>query len=349
MATEIKVWQIIKETLQPQIINETLQPIETSMVEEKRLEKDLENWIKTHPEILGENILIIGEQVSTSGGVIDFLGIDASGDLIIIELKRDKLGRDALAQAIDYASEVASWTKEDINERINQNLENLLNDKNFQLQDSSINENQRILLVGFSMEDRLQRMIDWLSENYGMSINAVLLKYIKTKNGEELIARAMVIPEEIEKERTEKQRRQIKIQLSDEPGRYNIDELKKLLLKYLSENRLVPKRIRTILLPLCLKKSEVTRDLIKEELLKRGEAKDETSAGKIITTISKEIGIKERDYLRQILRYDKTSEHQKENYKIPEEYKKLVEEILSELDKEEVLLDNVKDLMKMDN
>ena len=328
MATEIKVWQII---------NETLQPIETSMVEEKRLEKHLENWIKTHPEILGENIIIIGEQVSTSGGVIDFLGIDKeTGDLIIIELKRDRLGRDALAQAIDYASEVASWTEEDINERINKKLKDLIIDENLSLEDSNIklNQNQRILLVGFSMDDRLQRMIDWLSEKYGMSINAVLLKYVKTKNGEELIARTMVIPEEIEKERTEKQRRQRKIQLSDEPGNYNIDELKKLLLKYLSEDRPVPKRIRTILLPLCLEHPIVTRNMIKEELLKRGEAEDETLAGKIITSISKEIGIAKRDYLRQILRYDKISKDQKENYRIPEEYKQLVKEILSELNKE---------------
>jgi RecB family endonuclease NucS len=288
MATEIKVWQII---------NETLEPIETSMVEEKRLEKDLENWIKTHPEILGENILVIGEQVSTSGGIIDFLGIDKeTGDLIIIELKRDRLGRDALAQAIDYASEVASWTEEDINERINKKLKDLIIDENLNLEDSNINlnQNQKILLVGFSMEDRLQRMIDWLSEKYGMSINAVLLKYVKTKNGEELIARTMVIPEEIEKERAEKQRGQIKIQLSDEPGNYNIDELKKLLLKYLSEDRPVPKRIRTILLPLCLEHPIVTRNMIKEELLKRGEAEDETSAGKIITTISREIGIEKK-------------------------------------------------------
>jgi hypothetical protein len=326
MATEIKVWQII---------NETLEPIETSMVEEKRLEKHLENWIKTHPEILGENIIIIGEQVSTSGGVIDFLGIDKeTGDLIIIELKRDRLGRDALAQAIDYASEVASWTEEDINERIDKKLELIIENLNLEDPNINLNQNQRILLVGFSMEDRLQRMIDWLSEKYGMSINAVLLKYVKTKNGEELIARTMVIPEEIEKERTEKQRGQIKIQLSDEPGNYNIDELKKLLLKYLSEDRPVPKRIRTILLPLCLEHPIVTRNMIKEELLKRGEAEDETSAGKIITTISREIGIKKRDYLRQILRYDKISEHQKENYRISEEYKQLVKEILSELNKE---------------
>jgi hypothetical protein len=326
MATEIKVWQII---------NETLEPIETSMVEEKRLEKHLENWIKTHPEILGENIIIIGEQVSTSGGVIDFLGIDKeTGDLIIIELKRDRLGRDALAQAIDYASEVASWTEDDINERIDRKLELIIENLNLEDPNINLNKNQRILLVGFSMEDRLQRMIDWLSEKYGMSINAVLLKYVKTKNGEELIARTMVIPEEIEKERTEKQRGQIKIQLSDEPGNYNIDELKKLLLKYLSEDRPVPKRIRTILLPLCLEHPIVTRNMIKEELLKRGEAEDETSAGKIITTISREIGIEKRDYLRQILRYDKISEHQKENYRISEEYKQLVKEILSELNKE---------------
>jgi len=329
MATEIKVWQII---------NGTLHPIETSMVEEKRFEKDLENWIKTHPEILGENILVIGEQVSTSsGGFIDFLGIDKeTGDLIIIELKRGRLGRDALAQAIDYASEVASWTEEDINERINKKLKDLIIDENLSLEDSNIklNQNQRILLVGFSMDDRLQRMIDWLSEKYGMSINAVLLKYVKTKNGEELIARTMVIPEEIEKERAEKQRGQIKIQLSDEPGNYNIDELKRLLLKYLSEDRPVPKRIRTILLPLCLEHPIVTRNMIKEELLKRGEAEDETLAGKIITSISKEIGIAKRDYLRQILRYDKISKDQKENYRIPEEYKQLVKEILSELNKE---------------
>jgi hypothetical protein len=324
MATEIKVWQII---------NETLEPIETSMVEEKRLEKDLENWVKTHPEILGENIIIIGEQVSTSAGVIDFLGIDGSGDLIIIELKRDKLGRDALAQAIDYASEIASWTIEDINEHIEKDLEDLLTDKNLDLEDLNINENQKILLVGFSIDERLQRMIEWLSERYRMSINAVILKYIKTKNGEELIARTIVIPEEIEKERTEKQKRQKKIPMSDEPGNYSEDELKKLLLEYLSENRPVPKRIRTILLPLCLEHPIVTRDMIKEELLKKGEAKDETLAGKIITTISTEIGREKRDYLRQILRYDKIND-EKNNYSIPEEYKQLVKDILFELNKE---------------
>jgi hypothetical protein len=57
---------------------------------------------------------------------------------------------------------------------------------------------QRILLIGFSIDDSLQRMIEWLSENYGVDINAITLRYIKSKNGEEFIARTVIVPEEFE-------------------------------------------------------------------------------------------------------------------------------------------------------
>ena len=40
--------------------------------------------------------------------------------------------------------------------------------------------------------------------------------------------------------------------------------------------------------------------MLKEELIKREEASEEGNAGIIVTTISKEIGIAERDYLRQL-------------------------------------------------
>lgn len=70
-------------------------------------------------------------------------------------------------------------------------------------------------------------MIEWLSGNYGVSINAVVFKYIRTKSGDELIARTMIIPEEVEKERSQKQQR--KIPMSDEPGSYGDDEIEALL------------------------------------------------------------------------------------------------------------------------
>ncbi len=108
MATEIKVWQII---------NGKLEPIEITMVEAGRKEtEDLEKWIKSNPQILGEDILIIGEQVPTKSGSMDFLGIDKSGNLVVVEMKRDRFPRDVLTQAVDYASDVSSWDVDKISE-----------------------------------------------------------------------------------------------------------------------------------------------------------------------------------------------------------------------------------------
>jgi ribosomal protein S24E len=329
MATEIKVWQIVKDELKP---------IETVLKEGERREEDLEKWIKQHPSILGEDILIIGEQVSTKSGRIDFLGIDKLGNLVVIELKRDKLTREVIAQALDYVSDLSSWEIEQIKEICreyrNQELEEYLteNFENINVEDLPINIAQRILLVGFSTEESLERIIEWLSEKYGVSINAVILKYIKTKNGEELIARTAIIPEEVEKERSQ---RRYKILVSDEPGNYESDELKEKLKKYLSKTRKTPRRIREILLPLCLKHDKVTREMLKEELINRKEAVDEGEAGIIITTISREIGLKRRDYLRQVIRYDKSpGSSEKENYRIEEKYKELVKNVLEELGKQ---------------
>ncbi len=330
MSTEIKVWQIIEDKLQL---------IKTTMIEAGRTEpEDLEKWIKSNPSILGQDILIIGEQVQTKSGPLDFLGIDKSGNLAVIELKRDRVPRKTLSQAIDYASDVASWDVDKISEICTKytglGLEDYLNEKfeDIDLEDLLINKTQRILLVGFSIEESLQRMIEWLSNNYSVSINAVILKYIKTKSGDELIARTVIIPEEIEMERI--RRRHFQISMSDEPGNYDTEELRDLLKKYLSENRPTPKRIREILLPLCLKHNVVTREMIKKELIKRGEAQDEGKAGIVLTTISREIGFEQRDYLRQIIRYDKPNPWQKENYRLAEECKDLVENILEELDKQ---------------
>jgi len=330
MATEIKVWQIV---------NDNLELIETDMEQTGRREADLENWIKNNPQILGQDILIIGNQVSTKAGKIDLLGIDKEGNLIIIELKRDKVEREALAQAIDYASEISSWDVEKINEVCiqftGQKLEDILPEKfgeEVDLENLVINESQRILIVGFSIGDSLSRMIEWLSE-HSVSINAVVLKYIKTKNGEELIARTVIIPEEIEKERSQKRR--IQREMSDEPGNYDEQELEDKLIKYLSDEKDTPRWIRKILLPLCLDNPVVTRKMIMNELIKRGEARDEGKAIKFVTVISRVIGYKGNDFLRQVIRYDKIGPQERENYRIPEEYKELVRKVLIKLDKEE--------------
>lgn len=107
MATEIGVWQII---------DEKLIPIDTSLAEVGDMEKDFEKWIKKYPKVLGQDMLIIGEQTHTKSGPLDFLAIDKSGNLVVIELKRGNLPREVIAQAIDYVSDIASWDLDKINE-----------------------------------------------------------------------------------------------------------------------------------------------------------------------------------------------------------------------------------------
>ncbi len=327
MATEIRVWQIV---------DGTLQPVTASMYQAGRREvEDLQQWIRSHPAILGEDLAVIGEQIPTKTGLVDFLAIDRAGNLVVVELKRDRLPREALAQAVDYASDVAGWDADKVSEvcvkYADQTVQDLLNESfgSIDLGDLVINKVQRILLVGFSIEEPLQRMIEWLSSTYGVSVNAIVLAYIRTESGDELIARTMVIPEEIDRERVS--RRQLQISMSDEPGSYGPDELVALLRSYLTESRLTPRRMREIVLPLCLDHDVVTREMIKNELIRRKEATDEGKAGIILTTISREIGIEQRDYLRQVIAYDRPNPWEKENYRIIPEHRSLVSQVLSAL------------------
>jgi predicted type IV restriction endonuclease len=126
----------------------------------------------------------------------------------------------------------------------------------------------------------------------------------------------------------ERSRRHFKIPMSDRPGNYDEDELKENFKKYFSSKRRVHLLIRDILLPLCLKHEKVTRELIIEEL---GSKDPEIKRpGTVLSTISREIGYDKRDYLRQIIKFDRVegAEHIKDNFRIEPRYRNLVKSIL---------------------
>jgi RecB family endonuclease NucS len=65
-------------------------------------EAQLETLIAGDVTVLGLDVLLIGRQVVTAYGKrIDLLGIDAEGDLHLIELKRDRTPREVVVQALD--------------------------------------------------------------------------------------------------------------------------------------------------------------------------------------------------------------------------------------------------------
>ncbi len=327
MTTEIKSWEIV---------DGRLVPVESRLVDYGRREAlDLESWLESDPSIIRPGLRIIGRQVPTRSGPLDLLAIDRTGSVIVIELKRDRLPREALAQAIDYAADVATWSLEKLGEVCasysSQALEDVLGEAfpDIDLESLTINGTQRIVLVGFALESSLERMIEWLSEAYGVAINAVVLKYIRTANGAEILTRSAVISEEEEEARTRE--RKFTIPMSDEPGSYPGDELRPLLVEYLSRNLVTIGWIRDLLLPACLENAKVTRDQLKE-LVARTESADAKKVGLALGSLSSQLGRKENDFVRQVLGYSYPNHPwEKDDFFVRPEYRELVAEVLKEV------------------
>ena len=329
MGTEIKTWQIT---------DGHLVCVDTNLTKEGRTEPyDLEPWIDSNPEIIGSDIVLIGRQVMTRSGPIDLLAIDRSGNAVVIEIKRGELPRESLAQAIDYASNVAGWTAQRLGEVCSgyagKTLEEVFNDAfpDVDLESVNINSAQRIVLVGFAIESSLERMVEWLSDNYAVNINAVVLSYVKTKSGEELLAKTSVISEEVEMERQRKQRK-FEIPMSDDPGAYDVHLLKRMLRDYLSRDQVTNRRIRDIVLPAALTKAVVTRTELKRAFVEFDPSYEESKVGYYLTLVSSQMGMKKNDFLRQVVAYDYPRHPwEKDNFSIREECRDLVREVLDEL------------------
>ncbi|MGI4893944.1 MAG: hypothetical protein ACRYF3_02395 [Janthinobacterium lividum] len=79
----------------------------------------LQEWVISHPEVLGDDVLVVTAEfdrwTSESDGTsardrLDVLGIDASGRLVVAELKRGSAERNIHLQAITYAALVSRFT-----------------------------------------------------------------------------------------------------------------------------------------------------------------------------------------------------------------------------------------------
>ncbi len=73
----------------------------------------IQEWIRTNPKILGEELLIVSmefDRFVNSSDRLDLLALDRDGNLVVIELKRDPLAGFADLQALRYAAMVSSMT-----------------------------------------------------------------------------------------------------------------------------------------------------------------------------------------------------------------------------------------------
>jgi len=188
------------------------QVTESTIKREKLLEENLENWVEKDPLILGESLLILGRQVMIpdTKDKLDLLAVDPQGNSVIIELKRGKLKDPVDTQALRYASYISKWRFEDF-ENLHRNYSGKIGDTDYNFvsiyesfcEDAGVdeipdlNKDQRIIIVGSSVRDKLGSVALWLYE-HGIEIKIIEIQLFK--DGEEiLIEPTVVVPLQVNK------------------------------------------------------------------------------------------------------------------------------------------------------
>jgi hypothetical protein len=172
----------------------------------------IENWICNNVSVLvpdNSGLLVIGRQVETSfGGIIDLLCMNGDGDLVIVELKRDKTSREVTAQALDYASWVQDLTLQQVEDIASAHLKGRLKDAfvhtfNRGYSGVIMNGQHSIMIVASGIDDGTERIIRYLSSK-GIAINFVRFHLFKSADGKEQLVRTFAVPPGQAKENSRK-------------------------------------------------------------------------------------------------------------------------------------------------
>lgn len=165
---EIRIWEVEGQRLE----DLKVQSIET--VDQTETEQLLEEILTKMPELLLPDLRLVGRQTDTPGGPLDLLGVDGDGRLVIFELKKGTLTRDAVSQVLDYASYLDELAPEELSLHISERsgkggvnkIENFLAWYQEQFA-KSFNGNQkpRMILVGLGADDRTRRMVSFLAKS----------------------------------------------------------------------------------------------------------------------------------------------------------------------------------------
>lgn len=165
-------------------------------------ESRLEDWVSRDSSILGLDILIIGRQVTTYfGGRIDLLAIDSQGDIVILELKRDKTPRNIVAQVLDYASWIDGLTPKDIDEiataYLKENLTTAFNSHFGTALPEVINSNHSMVIIASELDESSERIVQYLATRHNLNINAIYFNFFKNDRMELLGRSWLMDPEEL--------------------------------------------------------------------------------------------------------------------------------------------------------
>ena len=161
-------------------------------------EQQLEDMIAANPELLSDELMLIGRQEETGrGGRIDLLAISPDGSLTLVELKRNRTPREVVAQALDYASWVEELDTDEIAAiyarfKPGGNLSADFQERfGVDLDEETLNSSHQVIVVAAALDDSTERIIGYLG-NRGVSINVLFFQVFEHGN-DKLFSRAWLI------------------------------------------------------------------------------------------------------------------------------------------------------------
>lgn len=193
------------------------QKLERLQFEPMPTEGRLETLLAADISIVDTNLLLIGRQVPTAHGkFVDLLAMDPDGKLTIFELKRDRTPREVVAQLLDYGSWVRGLDNDDVAAIFANYLQKYHPDhagasldqafrERFQVKDvpESWNEGHELVVIASELDPSTERIVNYLAEEYGVSINVVFFRFFRDGDREYLSRAWLIDPAEVETAVTE--------------------------------------------------------------------------------------------------------------------------------------------------
>lgn len=335
--------------------NKKMQKLQTLTFADLKVRErcDIQEWIDDNPAILAEDLLIIGKEVQLGGSNIrlDLLALDRSGNLVIIELKRDFSGKNIDWQAIKYASYCSAFTDEEIVNEYQKYLDTKKVGKNAREEISrfieneveDLNQGQRIILVSREFDSDVASAVLWLNEQ-GLDITCIKIDPFITDNEQLIVYPTKIIPlpeaeDYIKRKAIQKKENAVQQYKSDlisfDIPVYSDKELEEKLSEFLAISKPITERFVAFLEILLSENRKFDREEIKEKLFNLHKMGDDVQrAGSLLSNISQAITRKRNDFLRQIISFDRDGDYSganKNNYCVNEKYRLLVEKVLSEI------------------
>ena len=168
-------------------------------------ESVLEEWLESNPDGVLEDgqLLIIGRQVPTDlGKSIDLLGVDREGNVVVVELKRDRTPRDVIAQALEYAAFAAYLDVDKLERLLGEyrpddplGLAERHREYFGQSEAVAFNKDQRIVIIGQQVTPEIRQTALFLGAK-GIQVTCVEFSFFQAGGGGRLLSQEIVVGEQ---------------------------------------------------------------------------------------------------------------------------------------------------------